>query len=175
MSSFGPPARPQAPAAHPPRAAQGLRSTPLSLAPAKEVHALLVDRGFSPPYEISYRGLKLPRVSAAFRRRHLRRGTDLPQVGRRRLRKDCWTIGAGGCASATIARPGLGHEAARPAPCSARRRGRALRRARSAVSGANVSLFGIKHAKRDNCSKSVARRPCRLTSMRRRPRLSSKS
>ena len=39
------------------------------------------DRGFIPPYDISYRGLKLPRVSAAFGRFELRREADLPQVG----------------------------------------------------------------------------------------------
>jgi hypothetical protein len=37
--------------------------------------------GFSPPYDISYRGVKLPRVSAALGGSELRRGTDLPQVG----------------------------------------------------------------------------------------------
>jgi hypothetical protein len=36
--------------------------------------------GFSQPYEISYGGLKLPRVSAALGRSHLRSGADLPQV-----------------------------------------------------------------------------------------------
>ena len=36
--------------------------------------------GFSPPYEISYRGVKLPMVSAAFGRFQLRREADLPQV-----------------------------------------------------------------------------------------------
>jgi hypothetical protein len=38
--------------------------------------------GFTPPREISYRGVKLHRVSAALRRSDLRRGADLPQVGR---------------------------------------------------------------------------------------------
>ena len=37
-------------------------------------------QGFTPPYDISYRGLKLPRVSAAIGRFYLRRGADLPQV-----------------------------------------------------------------------------------------------
>jgi hypothetical protein len=41
---------------------------PLPLTLAKVVHALLADRGFSPPHEISYRGLKPSRVSAAFGR-----------------------------------------------------------------------------------------------------------
>jgi hypothetical protein len=41
-------------------------------------------RGFSPPYEISYGGLKLPRVSAALGRFHLRRWAGLPQVGHQR-------------------------------------------------------------------------------------------
>jgi hypothetical protein len=36
--------------------------------------------GFSPPYKTSYRGLKLPMVSAAFGRFQLRREADLPQV-----------------------------------------------------------------------------------------------
>jgi hypothetical protein len=36
--------------------------------------------GFSPPNEISYRGLKPARVSAALGRSYLRRGADLPQV-----------------------------------------------------------------------------------------------
>jgi hypothetical protein len=39
------------------------------------------DRGFSRPYEISYRGVKLPRVSAALGRSDLRRGAALPQMG----------------------------------------------------------------------------------------------
>ena len=38
------------------------------------------DPGFTPPSEISYRRLKLPRVSAALGRFYLRRGADLPQV-----------------------------------------------------------------------------------------------
>jgi hypothetical protein len=37
--------------------------------------------GFSPPYEISYRGMKPPKVSAALGCFYLRRRTDLPQVG----------------------------------------------------------------------------------------------
>ena len=44
--------------------------------------ARLADRGFSQSYNISYRGLKLPRVSAALGRSELRHGADLPQVGR---------------------------------------------------------------------------------------------
>src|SRR6516162_4895694 len=36
----------------------------------------LTDRGFGRPYEISYRGLKLPRVSAALGRSDLWRGAD---------------------------------------------------------------------------------------------------
>jgi hypothetical protein len=36
--------------------------------------------GFSLPYKISYRAVKLPRVSAALGRFYLRRGADLPQV-----------------------------------------------------------------------------------------------
>jgi hypothetical protein len=47
-------------------------------------HLARLDRGFTPPYEISYRGLKLPRVSAAHGRSYLRRGADLSQVGRPR-------------------------------------------------------------------------------------------
>jgi hypothetical protein len=37
--------------------------------------------GFSRRNEISYRGVKLPRVAAALGRLDLRRGADLPQVG----------------------------------------------------------------------------------------------
>ena len=37
-------------------------------------------QGFTPPYDISYRGLKLPRVSAVFGRSHLRREAGSPQV-----------------------------------------------------------------------------------------------
>src|SRR6516164_219170 len=40
----------------------------------------LAGSGFGPPSEISYRGLKLSRVPAAFGRFQLRRLTDLPQV-----------------------------------------------------------------------------------------------
>src|SRR5215472_15118178 len=36
--------------------------------------------GFSPPPRISYRGVKLPRVSAVLGRLDLRRGADLPQA-----------------------------------------------------------------------------------------------
>jgi len=39
------------------------------------------ERGFTPPYEISYRGVKLPKVSAALGCFDLRRGADLPLVG----------------------------------------------------------------------------------------------
>jgi hypothetical protein len=39
--------------------------------------------GFSQPYEISYRGVKLPRISAALGRCYLRHGSDLPQGGPR--------------------------------------------------------------------------------------------
>jgi len=42
------------------------------------------NQGFIPSCHISYRGLKLPRVSAALGRSERRRGTDLPQVGRLR-------------------------------------------------------------------------------------------
>ena len=42
--------------------------------------ARLADRSFSRRYEISYRAVKLPRVSAAFERFYLRRGAGLPQV-----------------------------------------------------------------------------------------------
>jgi hypothetical protein len=38
-------------------------------------------QSFTRTYDISYRGLKLPRVSVAFGRCCLRRGADLPQVG----------------------------------------------------------------------------------------------
>jgi hypothetical protein len=38
------------------------------------------NRGFTPPYGISYRGVKLLRLSAALGRSDLRRGADLPQV-----------------------------------------------------------------------------------------------
>jgi len=37
-------------------------------------------RGFRPPYDNSYRGVKLTRISAALGRYCLRRGVDLPQV-----------------------------------------------------------------------------------------------
>ena len=47
-------------------------------------HAPLARSGFSPPPRISYRGLKLPRVSAALERSYLRRGAELPQVYTRR-------------------------------------------------------------------------------------------
>jgi hypothetical protein len=40
----------------------------------------LTDQGFSRRHRISYRGVKLPRVSAAFGRFYLRRGAGLPQV-----------------------------------------------------------------------------------------------
>jgi hypothetical protein len=55
------------------------------------VQALLPIDGFTLPYEISYRGLKLPRFSAAPGLGYLRRGADLPQgaVG-------CDLAGAGG-------------------------------------------------------------------------------
>jgi hypothetical protein len=43
--------------------------------------ARLADRGFSRSYEISYRGLKLPRISAVLGRCHMRSGADFPQVG----------------------------------------------------------------------------------------------
>jgi hypothetical protein len=42
--------------------------------------ALPIDQGFSGPYDTSYRGLKLPWVSAAFGRSYLRYEADLPQV-----------------------------------------------------------------------------------------------
>jgi hypothetical protein len=42
--------------------------------------ALPVDRGFSPPYEISYRGVKPASASAASRRIYLRCGAGLPQL-----------------------------------------------------------------------------------------------
>jgi hypothetical protein len=42
--------------------------------------ALPADRDFGSPYEISYRGVKLSRVSAGVGRFCLRRGADLPQV-----------------------------------------------------------------------------------------------
>src|SRR5215831_18007928 len=45
-----------------------------------------LDPGFPPPYGISYRGVKLPRVSAGFGRLGLRRGADLPQVGNPAIR-----------------------------------------------------------------------------------------
>ena len=52
---------------------------------AGAIHSRLVlspsGSGFSPPYEISYRDLKLPRVSAVFGGSELPRGADLPQVG----------------------------------------------------------------------------------------------
>ena len=41
------------------------------------------DPGFGRPYDISYGGLKLPRVCAGFRRSYLRRGPIMPQVGPR--------------------------------------------------------------------------------------------
>ena len=43
--------------------------------------ARLADRGFSRSYNISYRGVKPARVSAASRRIYLRCGAGLPQVG----------------------------------------------------------------------------------------------
>jgi hypothetical protein len=42
--------------------------------------ARLTGRGFSPPHEISYRGVKLARVSAALGRFELLREADVPQV-----------------------------------------------------------------------------------------------
>jgi hypothetical protein len=41
----------------------------------------LADRSFTRPYKISYRSVKLPRVSATFGPCYLRCGADLPQVG----------------------------------------------------------------------------------------------
>ena len=52
-----------------------IRSQPAALS--------LAGSGFGPPSEISYRGLKLSRVPAAFGRFQLRRLTDLPQVAQR--------------------------------------------------------------------------------------------
>jgi len=48
----------------------------------------LCGSGFAPPYEISYRGVKLPRVSAALGCFWLRRGAGLPQVGERAIEPD---------------------------------------------------------------------------------------
>jgi hypothetical protein len=42
----------------------------------------LAEWSFTRPYKTSYRGLKLPRVSAAFGRSYLRLQADLPQVAR---------------------------------------------------------------------------------------------
>jgi hypothetical protein len=39
------------------------------------------DQGFSGPSHISYRGVKLPGISAAFGEFYLRHGADLPQMG----------------------------------------------------------------------------------------------
>jgi hypothetical protein len=47
--------------------------------------------GFGRPNDISYRGLKLPRISAALGRCHLRAGADLPQVGRSADHGSWWT------------------------------------------------------------------------------------
>jgi hypothetical protein len=50
------------------------------------IHSRLVlspsGSGFSPPYEIPYCGLILPRISADLGRSELRREADLPQVAR---------------------------------------------------------------------------------------------
>jgi hypothetical protein len=70
---------PNIPGPHPQRLRQRLpRIGPMphqSLGPA-----LPADRGFSPPYEISYRGVKPASVSAASRRIYLRCGAGLPQL-----------------------------------------------------------------------------------------------
>jgi hypothetical protein len=49
--------------------------------------------GFSPPYEISYRSLKLPRISAVLSASSCGRGADLPQMGPQRSRLGV----SGGC------------------------------------------------------------------------------
>jgi hypothetical protein len=50
------------------------------------IHSRLVlspsGSGFNPPYEISYRGVKLPRISATLGPCYLRCGADLAQVAR---------------------------------------------------------------------------------------------
>jgi len=61
---------------------QGCEPSGLVFAPGGWVRGFEADHGFSRPCHISYRGLKLPRVSAVFGRSGLRRETDLPQVGR---------------------------------------------------------------------------------------------
>jgi hypothetical protein len=53
----------------------------LRFAPATVVRSFLPDQGFTPPYEISYRGVILPRIAAGLGLSYLQRGTDLPQVG----------------------------------------------------------------------------------------------
>jgi hypothetical protein len=64
-------------------------STPASASPASAPcrtsagdPAGVADQGFTPPYDISYRGVKLRRLSAALGRSYLRPEPDLPQVGR---------------------------------------------------------------------------------------------
>ena len=63
-------------------------STPASATPGSAPcrtsaldQARLAGPGFTRSYDISYRGVKLPRVSAALGRSYLRRGADLPQAG----------------------------------------------------------------------------------------------
>jgi hypothetical protein len=53
----------------------------LSLCRTSALDSARADRGFTPPYDISYRGVKLSRLSAPVGRFCLRRGADLPQVG----------------------------------------------------------------------------------------------
>ena len=62
------------------QAPEHLPREPPRIGPSAPAPITPADRGFSPPYEISYRGVKLPRVSAAFGRSYLRREADLPQV-----------------------------------------------------------------------------------------------
>jgi hypothetical protein len=77
------------------------------------------DPGFSPPYRISHRGLKLPRVPAALGRCYLRSGTDLPQVARLLppVIRPGWTARAGtGRASRANRKPKSHCRAGPPSP-----------------------------------------------------------
>src|SRR3974377_1096680 len=90
MSSVGTPSTP----ASARRASEPCRTHALG-ASAVRGHVPRPDRSFSPPYGISYRGLKPPRISAALGRCYLRRGADLPQLAchlRTPGQGRCWTV-----------------------------------------------------------------------------------
>jgi hypothetical protein len=44
----------------------GIRAVPYQAVRPSRLAGPMTDQGFSPPYKISYRGLKLPSISAAF-------------------------------------------------------------------------------------------------------------